>query len=69
MVNTLEDTSELQTQKKKKAVKSVKLERSREEWQKLVEEAKRKEVFWTKCIIPGNVDAGVVPGDEDIEDD
>ena len=69
IVDTLENTSVLQTPKKIKTVKSVKLERSQEEWQKLIDEAKRKEVFWTKCIIPGNVDTAAITGDEDLDYD
>lgn len=68
-MDALEDTSVLRTLKKKKTVKSVKLERSQEEWQKLIDDAKRKEGFWAKGIIPGNVDTVAIPGDEDLEDD
>jgi len=69
IVDTLKDTSVLRTLKKKKTVKSVKLERSQEEWQKLIDEAKRKEGFWTKGIIPGSVDTVAITGDEDLDDD
>ena len=37
----------------KKPPQPIKVERSAEEWRKLINEAKNKETFWAKGIIPG----------------
>ncbi len=37
----------------KKPPQPVKVRRSAGEWKQMIEEAKRKETYWTKGIVPG----------------
>ena len=58
-----------QARRKKKPVKTVRIERTRQEWKKIVEEAKMKETFWTKGILPSSahlVNTSVI---EELEED
>lgn len=57
-----------QERRKKKPVKTVRIERTRQEWKKIVEEAKMKETFWTKGILPSAllVNTSVI---EELEED
>ncbi len=39
----------------KKPAKTENLKRTSDDWKKLAAEAKRKEVYWTKGILPGSI--------------
>ncbi|MCP4723474.1 MAG: hypothetical protein GY863_00485 [bacterium] len=41
----------------KKPAKTSGLHRDSDEWKKLMEEAKRKEIFWTKGFLPSSLEA------------
>ncbi len=41
----------------KRPAKSSGLHRNSNEWKKLMEEAKRKEIFWTKGFLPSSLEA------------
>ena len=68
-VEELEGIPLLRNLRKKKQIKSVTIDRTPEEWKKLIEEAKRKEFFWIKGIIPGIIDIVKVSTVEELEDD
>lgn len=51
----LKDAPVQRTPREKKPMKIVRVERTKKDWKKIVSEAKRKEGFWTKGILPANV--------------
>ncbi len=59
----------LRLRKRLKPIKSVKVERSSQEWKILIEEAKRKEMFWIKGIVPASLDLVNVNDGEDEDTD
>jgi len=65
----LDDFPILRIKTKKRQPIVVKVQRSAEEWQKIIEDAKRKEVFWTKGIIPGASDVARNSGEEDFDEE
>jgi hypothetical protein len=65
----LDDFPILRIKTKKRQPVVVKVQRSPEEWQKIIEDAKRKEVFWTKGIVPGVSDAARHSGDEEFDEE
>ena len=52
-VSEFVDTAAPRFRRKKKVAKPVRVMRSPEEWRQLVDEAKKKEGFWIKGILPG----------------
>jgi len=54
----------LQVLRERKPAKAVRIERTPDEWKKLINDAKQKETFWTKGIIPGSTDSTRVTTDD-----
>ena len=54
-VQELKEAPEQRTPRPKNPTKAVRVERSKKDWKKIVEEARRKEGFWTKGILPANL--------------
>ncbi len=48
----------------KKQTKPVLITRSSDEWRKLIDDAKKKETYWNKGIVPGNKSFVGVTGEE-----
>lgn len=57
------------TPRPKKPVKIVRVERTKKEWKNIIQEAKRKEGFWTKGILPANVHMVSATVAEELEED
>lgn len=54
-VEELKEAPVQRTPRPKKPMKTVRVERTKKDWKKIVEEARRKEGFWTKGILPANI--------------
>jgi len=65
----MEDFPILRIKNKKKQPVLVKLRRTPEEWKKIIEDARRKEMFWTKGIIPGASDVVREASDEEFDEE
>ena len=68
-VQELKEAPVQRTPRPKKPMKMVRVERTKKEWKKIIEEAKRKEGFWTKGILPASVHMVNVAVAEEIEED
>ena len=63
-MNDIDNQSMTKGWREKKPLRAKKIERTAEEWRKLIDEAKNKEMFWAKGIVHGSGDFVGTTGEE-----